>query len=70
MSDASTPNARRCTMCALSFPPEEEWKTCAQCGEPTDPIGNAKPNVTEEEATSILRHREFDEYLEKEEGKK
>jgi hypothetical protein len=69
MSDASTPNARRCTICALSFPPEEAWKTCAQCGEATDPIGNAAPNITTEEATSMLRHREFEEYLEKE-GKK
>lgn len=67
MSD--TPSARRCTICALSFPNDPAWKQCASCGGPTDIIGNASPNITDEEATSILRHREFTEYLEKE-GKK
>lgn len=56
--------SRRCSICALSHPPDLAWKTCAQCGEPTDFIGNAKPNITQEEAVSILRHREFEEYLE------
>lgn len=41
-----------------------EWKNCSQCGEPTDFISNAKPNITQAEAVSLLRHREFEEYLE------
>jgi len=63
---SATPSARRCTICALSFPNDMKWRQCAQCGEATDIIGNAAPNITDEEATSILRHREFREYLEKE----
>jgi Zn finger protein HypA/HybF involved in hydrogenase expression len=66
---ADTPSTRRCTICALSLPNSEEWKECPQCGESTDIIRGGGPNVTEEEATSMLRQREFDEYLEKE-GKK
>lgn len=62
----TTPSARRCTICALSFPNDPKWKECAQCGEATDVIGNAAPNVTDKEATSLLRAREFQEYLEKE----
>lgn len=58
--------ARRCTICALSFPNDDKWKECARCGEPTAPIGNAEPNITDEEATKVLRAREFEEYLEKE----
>lgn len=64
------PVARRCTVCALSLPNDEKWKECPRCGEGTDIIGNAEPNVTDEEATSILRRREFDEYLERKGGKK
>lgn len=60
------PGARRCTICALSFPNDPKWLKCAQCGEPTDTIGNAGPNITDAEATSLLRAREFEEYLEKE----
>ena len=69
MSDAQqqdTPSARRCTVCALSLPNDPKWSKCPQCGEATDIIGNAVPNVTEQEATSLLRAREFDEYLEEE----
>lgn len=66
---SETPSARRCTICALSFPNDEKWKKCARCGEGTDIIGNAAPNVTDEEATTILRNREFEEYLERK-GKK
>lgn len=72
MSDApqqDAPTARRCTICALSLPNSEEWKECPQCGEGTDIIRGGEPNVTEAEATSLLRQREFDEYLERE-GKK
>lgn len=69
MSDEQKTSARRCSVCALSFPNDPKWEKCAQCGEPTSIIGNAEPNVTDTEATSLLRQREFDEYLEKE-GKK
>lgn len=70
MSEEKTrPSARRCSICAISFPNHDKWKKCAQCGEPTDIIGNAEPNVTDVEAVSLLRNREFEEYLEKE-GKK
>lgn len=62
MSDQ--PSARRCTICALSFPNDEKWKECARCGEGTDIIGNAAPNITDDEATKILRAREFEKYLE------
>lgn len=58
--------SRRCTICGISHPPDVQWKTCAQCGEKTDLIGNAAPTITQEEAVSLLRHREFEEYLEKE----
>lgn len=58
--------ARRCTICALSFPNDPAWEKCARCREATAVIGNAEPNVTDEEATKILRAREFEEYLEKE----
>ena len=64
MSEA--PSARRCTICALSFPNDEKWKECARCGEGTDIIGNAEPNISDEDATKMLRAREFHEYLEKE----
>lgn len=64
--ETASPSARRCTICALSFPSSPTWKKCAQCGEPTDPVGNVAPNITEKEATSLLRAREFQEYLEKE----
>lgn len=66
MSEESRPSARRCSICALSFPNTPRWSKCAQCGEPTDIIGNAAPNLTEKEATSLLRAREFQEYLDKE----
>lgn len=61
-----TPSARRCTICALSLPNVPAWEKCPKCGEPTDIIGNAAPNTTEAESTSLLRAREFQEYLEKE----
>lgn len=61
-----TPRARRCTICALSLPNDPAWEDCPKCGEPTDIIVNAAPNTTIEEATSLLRVREFQEYLEKE----
>jgi hypothetical protein len=68
MSDEAqaTPSARRCSICALSFPNDPKWAKCAQCGEPTSIIGNAAPNITDEAATMMLRAREFQEYLEKE----
>lgn len=66
MSEETSPT-RRCSTCALNFPDAIKWRTCARCGERTDYIGNAAPNLTDEEATSILRHREFAEYEEKEE---
>lgn len=62
--DGEQPTARRCTICGLSYPNDPKWEKCAQCGEPTSVIGNASPNITDEEATSILRAREFQEYLE------
>lgn len=62
----NTPSARRCTVCALSLPNVPKWAQCPQCGEKTDIIGNAAPNTTEKEATSLLRAREFQEYLERE----
>lgn len=62
--EATPPSARRCTICGLSFPNDPSWEKCAQCGEDTDIIGNAEPNVTETEATSLQRAREFQEYLE------
>lgn len=64
--ESTTPTARRCSVCALSLPNDPAWEKCPQCGEPTSIIGNAEPNVTEQEATSLLRAREFQEYLEKE----
>lgn len=60
------PSARRCTVCALSLPNDPKWAKCPQCGEDTSIIGNAEPNTTDKEATSLLRAREFQEYLEKE----
>lgn len=69
MSDAQQqdiPSARRCTVCALSLPNDPKWSACPRCGEDTDIIGNAAPNVTEKEAVSLLRAREFEEYLERE----
>lgn len=60
------PVARRCTMCALSLPDDPKWGTCPQCGQPTDFIRGGGPNVTDEEATKLLRARQFGEYLEKE----
>lgn len=68
MSDETndTSGTRRCSICALSLPNDPAWEECPKCGEKTDIIGNAEPNVTEQEATSLLRAREFEEYLEKE----
>lgn len=60
-----TSSSRRCSTCALNFPPELKWNVCAQCGGATDPMGNAKPNLTDAEATVLLRKREFEEYLDK-----
>lgn len=54
----------RCSICALNFPDKAKWKTCAQCGEPTDRLGNATA-MDEEEANSLLNHRLFEEFLEK-----
>lgn len=59
-----TSGARRCTICANSLPNDPKWATCPECGGSTDIIGNATPNVTEAGATSLLRAREFQEYLE------
>lgn len=61
-----TPSARRCTICALSLPNALVWAKCPRCGEGTDIVGNVAPSTTNKEATSLLRAREFQEYLEKE----
>ncbi len=61
--------SRRCTVCGISFPHDPKWAKCAQCGEPTDIIGNAPATIDTAEALKLLHHREFEEYLEKE-GKK
>jgi predicted RNA-binding Zn-ribbon protein involved in translation (DUF1610 family) len=68
MSDEKkdTPSTRRCTICALSLPNVPAWAKCPKCGEKTDIIGNVESDVTEQEAASLLRAREFEEYLEKE----
>lgn len=66
MIEESRPGARRCTMCGLSFTNTPRWMRCAQCGGKTDIITDGTPNCTEEEAMSMLRHREFEGYLEKE----
>lgn len=68
MSDEQQDKAgtRRCSTCGLSLPNDPAWKDCPQCGELTGIIRNAEPNVTEQEATSLQRAREFQEYLEKE----
>jgi hypothetical protein len=68
MSDSAQTAAgcRRCTICALSLPNDPAWEKCPKCGESTDIIVNAGPNTTVAEATSLLRAREFEEYLEKE----
>lgn len=58
--------ARRCSICALSFPNDPKWAKCAKCGAKTDAIGNASPNIDDKDATKLLRAREFQEYLEKE----
>lgn len=63
---AQQETARRCTICALSFPNDPKWLACAKCGGKTDIIGNAAPNIDDAEATKLLRAREFQEYLEKE----
>lgn len=68
MSEEATskPSARRCSICGLSLPNDPVWEECPQCGEATQVIGNAAPNTTEQEATSLKRAREFQEYLEEE----
>ena len=58
--------AFRCSMCAINHPQKAEWKTCCECGEPTDPVWSPNPNVTHEEALSKRNHRNFEEYLETE----
>jgi hypothetical protein len=55
--------ARRCTMCGISWP--EPFKRCYQCGGATD-LFKGKPTITVEEAESIKKHYEFEQYLEKE----
>lgn len=59
------PSARRCTICALSLPNDPVWEQCPQCSADTDIVGNVEPNTTPAEATSMLRHRQFAEYLER-----
>jgi hypothetical protein len=54
---------RRCTICALSFPNEDMWRECAQCGEPTAPMSNAEANISTATAVKMLRNREFEEYV-------
>ena len=56
----------RCSICAINHPPTEEWTECASCGESTDRMAHAQPNITHEEAMSMRNHRLFDEYLEQE----
>jgi predicted RNA-binding Zn-ribbon protein involved in translation (DUF1610 family) len=63
-SAQKTEGCRRCTTCALSLPNDPAWEKCPKCGESTDIIVNADPNTTAAEATSLLRAREFQEYLE------
>lgn len=58
--------ARRCTICGLSLPDSLTWEQCPKCGEKTDIITPATPDTTTKEATSLLRAREFQEYLEEE----
>lgn len=65
-SAQKTEGCRRCTICALSLPNDPAWAKCPKCGESTDIIVNAGPNTTVAEATSLLRAREFEEYLEEE----
>lgn len=55
--------ARRCTMCGISWPPQ--FGKCYQCGEPTD-LFRGKPTLSVEEAYSIKKNYEFEQYLEKE----
>lgn len=62
-----TESVYRCTICALEFPPDPKWQKCPRCGETTSPIqtGSANP-ISDRDATSMLRAREFQEYLEEE----
>lgn len=53
----------RCSMCSLNFPPSDEWQACASCGEPTDAMSHAQPNINQADAVSMRNHRHFQEYL-------
>lgn len=57
---------RRCSMCGVSWPSEEQFKTCFDCGGETDfAMTSSPPDLSLEEATSRQRHFEFERYLEK-----
>lgn len=55
---------RRCDLGCESWPPLELYAKCLHCGEPTKVYGNLQP-LDEDEAKSILLHKEFETYYER-----
>ena len=58
--------ARRCSPCGLNWPDDyTNYKTCLECGEKTDGVGNAEPM-----SDSEVNHRKFEMFFKEWEEKR
>jgi hypothetical protein len=55
---------RRCDIGCESWPDEVLYKTCPECGQPTERFSNLRP-LDSDEALSILLHKQFETYYER-----
>lgn len=54
--------ARRCSIGCQNWPDEQIFRHCAICGEVTQRVGNAEPDLEREEAKSLLLEYLFEKY--------
>lgn len=55
---------RRCELGCESWPDKAMYSKCPECGEPTTRYSNMSP-LPDEEAESILLHKQFEAYYER-----
>jgi len=55
---------QRCSTCALDWPLGDDYRTCKQCGEKTDPVSNIRA-MPVADALSLANHLDFERYYEK-----
>ena len=59
--DESVMSARRCSFCAINWPPTSEYKVCPICEGENSPFFNATP-LDADDAAQMKRHAEFERY--------